>query len=127
MGFPNPQISSRRSETIVGQPIDPVTGLVYQRVPCNEKDGLFATITTQDSAKTQYEIYIQVNGFPTTEHYVHYRKMQATPVGSGLIEVRVVLTKKDFKLPVDDGHCYIGARVPQDESKNLKSIFIQIK
>ena len=122
MGFSNPQISGRRPETIIGQPIDPVTGLVYQRVPCNEKDGLFATITTQDSAETQYEIFIQLNGFPSTEQYMYYRTMQATPVGSGLSEVRVVLTKKDFKLPVDDGQCYIGARVLQNESKNFTTL-----
>ena len=128
MEFSNPQISPDRPETITGQPIDPVTGLVYQRVPCSEKDGLFATITTPDStAETQYEIFIQVNGFPTTEQYVYYRTMEATPIGSGLSEVRVVLTKKDFRLPIDDGVCCIGARVFQEESKNCITIFHEIQ
>ena len=125
MGFSNPQISARQPETITGQPIDPVTGLVYQRVPCSEKDGLFETITTPDTtAETQYEIFIQINGFPTTEKYVYYRTMKATPVGGGVSEVRVVLTKKDFRLPVDDGYCFIGARVLQEESKNFTTTFI---
>ena len=124
MGFSNPQISPRQPETATGQPIDPVTGLVYQRVPCSEKDGLFAAITTPDTiAETRYEIFIQVNGFPTAEQYVYYRTMEATPIGSGLSEVRVVLTKKDFRLPADDGYCCIGARVFQEESKNFMTIF----
>ena len=128
VGFSNPQISTRQPETITGQPIDPVTGLVYQRVPCSEKDGLFATITTPDSdTETQYEIFIQVNGFPTAEQYVYYRTMEATPIGSGLSEVRVVLTKKDFRLPVDNGYCCIGAKVFHHESKNFMTIFHEIQ
>ena len=101
-----------------------MTGLVYQRVPCNEKDGLLIAITTRDPENTQYEIYVQKDGFPTTTNYVCYHREDSKPIGNGFSEVKLVLTKKDCKLPVEDGHCYIGARVikNQSESNFLKKV-----
>ena len=41
------------------------------------------------------------------------------PDGNGLRKVQLMLTKNDLELPVEDGDCYIGARVLQNESEYI--------
>ncbi len=112
LGFKNKK--KIRPPALATQQIDPKTGLIYQMVKCSKKSGLLAVFTAADANERTFEVYVHLNRLPTTSEHLYYSVVDAEETSSGSFEVKLVLSKKDFKMPSKRGKCYIGAKVKEN-------------
>ena len=90
------------------QSADDTTGLVYQKVQCNPKNGILLKIALCQEGDEEYEVYLSTTDVPpTTENYQnktvlkekrngHFELVMTVPSGSGtkcIIGVRPVTGK----------------------------------
>ncbi len=82
-------------------------------VKCSKKSGLLAIFSAANANERTFEVYVHLNRLPTTSEHLYYSEVQAEETSSGSFELKIVLTKNDFKMPSKRGKCYIGAKVKE--------------
>ena len=102
------------------QPIDNTTGLMYQEVKCNSRNGLLLKIALCADEGDNFEVFVKAGSPPTVDsHQFHTNLTQKT---NGIFQL--MLSRKSFKMPAPGSKtkCIIGIR-PEPSKITFSLIF----
>ncbi len=120
--------TTKTPPAVIGQPIDPQTGLSYQKVSCSEKSGVLIKLHSKDPPGTLMEIYLHVDFFPTKEEYTYFKEVATVDNPQGGSVAQLILTKKDVRIPRQTKECYLGARnSPGETSGELQVVSVCLR
>ena len=90
------------------QPLDNTTGLMYQQVECNSRNGLLVKIALCVDLGENYEVFVNTGTPPTVTSYLY--KALLTEKTNGYFQVK--LHKDLFQMPAPGSNtkCIIGIR-----------------
>ena len=90
------------------QPVDATTGLVYQELNCNSRDGILLKIALCGGGHTAYEVFVNTDLPPTTTNYLYNATLRKKT--NGYFQLK--LTKDMFTMPPPGSSikCIIGVR-----------------
>ncbi len=103
------------------QPTDNTTGLLYQEVECNSRNGLLLKIALCTDNGDNYEVFVNTGSPPTVKSYLYKTKL--TKKSNGYF--KLILSRNSFQMPRPGSKtkCIIGIRpVPSKHSFGLNHL-----
>ena len=90
------------------QPTDNKTGLMYQEVKCNSRNGLLLKIALCADQGDNFEVFVNTGSPPTVDSYLYKAKL--TQKINGYFKLK--LSRKSFQMPAPGSNtkCIIGIR-----------------
>ncbi len=77
------------------QPTDNTTGLMYQEVECNSRNGLLLKIALCADQGDNYEVFVNTGSPPTVDSYLYKTKLTQKTNGY----FKLILSKNSFQMP----------------------------
>ncbi len=90
------------------QPKDNTTGLIYQEIICDSKNGLLLKIALCTDHGDNFEVFVKTGSPPTVDSYLYKTKL--TRKTNGYFKLK--LSKKSFQMPPPGSNtkCIVGIR-----------------
>ncbi len=108
------------------QPTDNTTGLMYQEVECNSRNGLLLKIALCVDEGVNFEAFVDIGARPTVDS--HLFRTRLTQKTNGYY--KLLLSKKSFQMPPPGSKtkCIIGIRPEPSKSTSnfLGTVCLQI-